>query len=37
MTSCPARFMIAAATELSTPPDMATTTRFLLLGLAVGV
>jgi hypothetical protein len=29
--------MIAAATELSTPPDMATTTRFFSLGAAVGV
>jgi hypothetical protein len=28
---------IAAATELSTPPDMATTTRFFTLEAAVGV
>jgi hypothetical protein len=36
MTSCPAAFIIAAATELSTPPDIATTTRRLALEAAMG-
>jgi hypothetical protein len=35
MTSWPAAFIIAAATELSTPPDIATTTRFLALDVAM--
>src|SRR4029079_18696723 len=37
MTSCPSRFISAAATEESTPPDMATTMRFFAPPSAAGI